>query len=227
MTAALSLLRLMQTSDSAFPSGGFAFSSGLETLSTEGRVRDAGDVHAVLTRQIMPRWFGFDRVFLLEAMEAAGDPDRLLEVDAQCHLHNSSDRLAEASRRIGRALLSVHKRIGTPHAAEFHAAISAEDRSGRSGYDPVVQGVVATGLGLSPDQAQAGALNTVVTGFLSAAVRLGCMGAIEAQSMLAQVAPDMARGLAEPCPSRPGSFSPLSEIAAVRRNTTHANLFAT
>lgn len=227
MTDPLALLRMMQTADSAFPSGAFAFSSGLETLRTEGRVHGAADVHALLTQQIMPRWFSFDRPFLREAMDAAQDPDRLMLIDGRCHMQNTSDRLAEASRRIGRALLSVHARIGTPHVAPFRAAIARAERPGDVGYDPVVQGVVAAGLGLSALQAQAGALNAAVTAFVSGAVRLGCLGAIEAQSLLAQVAPDMARGLTAPCPERAGSFSPLSEIAAVRRDTSHASLFAT
>lgn len=227
MTDALSLIRLMQTTDSAFPSGAFAFSSGLETLMNEGRVRDAGDVHAVLSQQIMPRWFSFDRPFLQEAMDAADDAQRLLEVDARCHVQNTSDRLADASRRIGRSLLSVHSRIGTPFVGDFDAAIAQAKRGNAAGYEPVVQGVVAAGLGLSPLQAQAGALNGVVTAFVSAAVRLGCLGAIEAQSLLAQTAPVMADGLSTSCPARPGSFSPLSEIAAVRRPAAHASLFAT
>lgn len=227
MTDALPLLRLMQTTDSAFPSGAFAFSSGLETLRNEGRVHGAEDVHAILTRQILPRWLSFDRPFLTEAMAAANDPDQLLEIDARCHVQNTSDRLADSSRRIGRSLLSVHTRIGTPLASDFSAAIAQAKRDNAAGYEPVVQGVIAAGLVLSPLQAQAGALNAALMAFVSAAVRLGCIGAIEAQSLLAQVAPAMAQGLSEPCPDRAGSFSPLSEIAAVRRNTAHASLFAT
>ncbi|MBS4010140.1 MAG: urease accessory protein UreF [Roseovarius sp.] len=227
MTDALSLLRMLQTTDSAFPSGAFAFSSGLETLTNEGKVRDATGVHGILTHQIIPRWFSFDRPFLLCAMDAAHDPQQLLEIDARCHVQNTSDRLADASRRIGRSLLSVHSRIGTPFVASFNAAIAQAMRGHAGGYEPVVQGVVAAGLGLSPLQAQAGALNGVVTAFTSAAVRLGTLGAIEAQSLLAQIAPTMAKDLSTPCPEKPGSFSPLSEIAAVRRPTAHASLFAT
>jgi urease accessory protein len=227
MTETLPLIRLMQTTDSAFPSGAFAFSSGLETLMTEGRVRDASDVHRVLAHQIMPRWFDFDRPFLKEAMEAAEDTARLLDIDAQCHIQNTSDRLAEASRRIGRSLLSVHTRIGTPLVANFSIAIGQSNRSSVAGYEPVVLGVVSAGLGLSLQQAQTGALNAAVSAFISAAVRLGCLGAIEAQSLLAQTAPAMADGLETPCPAKPGSFSPFSEIASVRRSTSHANLFAT
>jgi len=227
MSDAHALLRLLQTTDSAFPSGAFAFSSGLETLKNEGRVRDAADVHRILTRQIMPRWFSFDRPFLAEARDVAEDTERLLEIDARCHLQNTSDRLADASRRIGRAMLSVHSRIATPHVAASEAAIAKAGRASAAGYEPVVQAVVSAGLGLSTPHMEAGALNAAVMAFVSAAVRLGCLGAIEAQSLLAQTAPLMAAGLNSPCPPRAGSFSPLSEIAAVRRATVHASLFAT
>ena len=222
-----SLLRLLQTTDSAFPSGAFAFSSGLETLKNEGNVRSAVDIHRVLTQQIMPRWFTFDRPFLNEARDASDDTAHLLGIDARCHLQNTSDRLADASRRIGRSLLSVHSRIGTPHVAAYGAAIAKAGHMNSAGYEPVVQGVISAGLGLSTHQAEAGALHATVMAFVSAAVRLGCLGAIEAQSLLAQVAPQMAGGLSSPCPTQAGSFSPLSEIAAVRRTTAHASLFAT
>lgn len=227
MSDANSLLRLLQTTDSAFPSGAFAFSSGLETLKNEGKVRDATDVYRILTQQIIPRWFSFDRPFLVEARDAAEDSARLLEIDLRCHIQNTSDRLADASRRIGRSLLSVHGQIGTPHVAAYEAAIAQAGRMNCAGYEPVVQGLISQGIGLSLEQAETGALNSTVMAFISAAVRLGCLGAIEAQSLLAQVASDMSDGLRIPCPPHAGSFSPLSEIAAVRRTTDHASLFAT
>ncbi|MCD0162340.1 urease accessory protein UreF, partial [Deinococcus sp. 6YEL10] len=40
----VSLLRLLQLSDSAFPTGAYAFSDGLETLTTRGAVRSPADL---------------------------------------------------------------------------------------------------------------------------------------------------------------------------------------
>ncbi|EAQ01519.1 Urease accessory protein UreF [Pseudooceanicola batsensis HTCC2597] len=222
-----SLLRLLQTADSSFPSGAFAFSSGLETLAAEGRVGGAADVRALLADQIVPRWLGFDRLFLREAFAAAADPDTLLEIDRRCHLQNTVDRLAEASRRVGRALLTVHARIGTTGAAEYRDSLAASGQATTLGYEPVVQGIVGAGLGLACDEAEAGALNAVVMGFTSAAVRLGRLGALDAQSVLAALADDMAAGLARMPPAQPGAFSPLTEIAALRRPADQASLFAT
>lgn len=221
------LIRLLQVSDTSFPSGAFAFSSGLETLANEGRVHGAADIRAILTGQILPRWASFDRPFLQAAHAAGTDLRRLAEIDARCHAQNTADRLAEAARRIGRSLLSVHARVGTPGTAEYRAAIRSPEQRDVTGYEPVVQGLIGSGLGLSVAQTELSGLHSVTMGFVSAAVRLGRLGAIEAQSILAASAQPMAEILDATVPARPGAFSPLAEIAALRRNPTHASLFAT
>lgn len=228
MTAGtLALIRLLQVSDSAFPSGTFAFSSGLETLANEGRIKSAPDIGAVLTGQILPRWESFDRPFLHAAHAAGQDTTRLAEIDARCHLQSSADRLADAARRIGRSLLSVHARIGTPGAAAYRKMIADPDLRDAAGYEPVVQGLVGTGLGLSVEQTELGALHNAMMAFVSAAVRLGRLGAIEAQALLSTASTEMAKTLDAPVALHPGAFSPFAEIAALRRNAAQANLFAT
>lgn len=224
---ALSLLRLLQTNDSAFPSGAFAFSSGLETLCNEGRITGAEDVARLLTDQIVPRWLSFDRYFLRAAFDAQGDPEALLALDRWCHLHNTVEGLAKASRRVGRALLTVHARIGTPGVAAYRAKLAESQSGPAAGYDPVVQGLVGQGLGLDAVQSEIGALNSVVTAFTGSAVRLGRLGALDAQNVLATLARTMADGLDDPPPNQPGAFSTLTEIAALRRASDHASLFAT
>lgn len=233
MADPLALLRLLQVSDSGFPSGAFAFSSGLEALDRDGFVSGAGDVAALLSGHIVPRWLGFDRVFLARAHGCAGDPEATRAVDLECHRFNTVERLADASRRVGRALLMVHARMGTPGAAAYRAALAAPpEGAGPAPHPPlahdcVVQGLLAPGLGLSLEEAEAGALHAMVMAFLTAAVRLGRLGAIEAQIVLRAAGPAMAAGLARPAPHLPGSFAPFSDIAALRRSPGQAALFAT
>lgn len=223
----LPLLRMLQTQDSSFPSGAFAFSSGLETLSNEGRITNADDVAQLLTDQIVPRWLSFDRYYLRTAYEVHGALDDLFALDQHCHLHNTVQSLAEASRRVGRALLTVHTRIGTPGIADYRAMIAKTGNGQIAGYDCVVQGLVGYKLGLDFSQMEAGVLNSVVSAFTGSAVRLGRLGAIDAQSVLATLANTMSEGLSKAAPKRPGAFAPLTEIAALRRNLDHASLFAT
>lgn len=228
MTAPLALLRLLQSSDSGFPSGAFAFSSGLETLSREGVVAGSADVQTILCGHIVPRWLSFDRVFLAQAHARAASAEQVLAVDLDCHCYNTVDRLGAASRRVGRALLMVHARMGTPGAGAYRAVLAQADPQGmRAGHEAVVLGALGPGLGLALPESEAGALHATVMAFLTAAVRLGKIGAIEAQIVLRAAAPAMAEGLARPAPLLPGAFAPLSDIAALRRSPSQAALFAT
>ncbi|UTA52349.1 hypothetical protein MSS93_15250 [Deinococcus radiodurans] len=49
-------LRLLQLADSAFPTGAYAFSDGLETLTQRGEVRTADDLAAFLAGQLAHGW---------------------------------------------------------------------------------------------------------------------------------------------------------------------------
>ena len=228
MTAAtVPLLRLLQTADTSFPSGAFAFSSGLETLVSEGRVTDADDVQAVLTTQVCRAGPSSIACSCTRPSPPRRRPTGCFEIDRDCHVHNSADRLADAARRVGRSLLSVHARIGTPGVAAYRAAIAGPEARDATGYEPVVQGLIGAGLGLSLVQAETGALHSVVMGVVSAAVRLGRLGALQAQGVLAGITPSMAAALDGPVPDHPGAFAPLAEIAALRRPDTQASLFAT
>lgn len=227
MTEILNLLRLMQCNDSSFPSGTFAFSNGLETLVNEGRVQGATGISEVIETQILPRWLSLDRYFVGQAFECDGDPDRVADVDRQCHLYNTNHDLAQASRRIGRALLNVHGKIQTPGVEAYQAMISSTRAMDRAGYEPVVQGLISSALGLGKHQAEVAALNSTLMGFVSSAVRLGKLGAIQAQAILAAVSIIAAKRLEDEPPAFPSSFSPLADIAVMRKASGGANLFAT
>lgn len=224
MTAPLALLRLLQSSDSAFPSGGFAFSNGLETLCAEGLVGTPDAIETVLREQVLPRWLDFDRYFLAAAHGAAADVQALAALDRDCEAHNTVAPLADASRRMGRALLTSHDRIGTPGAAAHLARL----RDGAApGHAPVVQGLVGAGLGLSRAETEAGAVHALAAGYTGAAIRLGRLGALGAQQVLARTIAAAAPRLEAPPPEVPAAFAPLVDIAAARRGAHAVTLFAT
>src|ERR1700704_5763206 len=78
------LLAALQLGDSAFPSGAFTQSYGLETLVAERAVSSAADVEAVLAAHLRHRLGKADLPALLAAHRAAADADvdQVLRIDA-------------------------------------------------------------------------------------------------------------------------------------------------
>jgi urease accessory protein len=116
-------------------------------------------------------------------------------------------------------------RLGTPGAAELKANIE----SGRAlGHLPLVQGVLWRAIGLAEADAVAISGYSTAAGLVAAAVRLGGVGAIEAQGVLATGLGVVAELTAEPVTDdqRIASFVPLIDIAAARHVRAPLRLFA-
>lgn len=223
MSAPAEILRLLQVSDSAFPSGAFGFSGGLEALAADDLVPGAEAVAAFLAHQVIPRFAGIDRAFLERAHAAAPDADALLAVDADCEAFVAVAEAGEASRRQGLSILTTHGRIATPGIAPFAARVRAGETPGHAA---VVQGLVGHALGLSAETTATAALYGAVQSCLAASVRLGRVGALGAQSILADLVEPMAEALAGPAPSEPAAFVPLADVALSRHREQAGRLFA-
>ncbi|MCB1486384.1 MAG: urease accessory protein UreF [Bauldia sp.] len=219
----LAMLRLLQISDSAFPSGSFAFSGGLETLAADGLVTDVASLDDFLRGQAIPRWAGMDRWFIRKARDAAPDAKVLADLDRFCEAHVAVEALGEASRRVGLATLTTHSRMGTPGAAAYRARVVTGEVHGHA---PIVQGLIGSGLALPAGAVDAGALYSAVNSVATAAIRLGIVGALEAQTLLAGLGIAMAEALAAEPPLLPSAFTPLADIAVSRRAGQAGRLFS-
>ena len=203
------LLTALQLSDSGFPSGGFAYSWGLETAVGEGLVDRAG-FSDWLAAELLDRWAQFDRVVLSDAFRADDPP----AVDRETDRLFWSEALRVHSAEAGQAFLAAVGRLGDPVAVRLRdAALQGET----PGHLPVAQGAVFRSLGLSLELALAVSAHTASQGLASAGVRLGLIGALDAQRSLTALHAELATAVVPPSPgTRPNSFSPISEIAMLR-----------
>jgi urease accessory protein len=173
---------VLQLADSAFPTGGFAHSSGLEAMVQAGEVDDAAGLEAFVVDSVHQTARG--ALPLVSATH--DDPDRLAEVDAFAGTITWSHVAARASRNQGRALLDTAARA-FGHAALIHArdCLGREPVSGAPllGHLAPAFGFVTRTLDVSRDDAIATYLHLAIRGVLSSAVRLGVLGPTEAQAL--------------------------------------------
>lgn len=216
------LLLALQMGDSAYPSGAFALSWGLETLKAEGLANDGDDVLAFARAQLARRWATADRVWLRRAALAA-DVAALAALDREVEAMTLARELRQGSRRAGRALLRSHASSPSPLVAGYRAALAG---GAALGHLATVQGVVWRAAGLDVAALEAVSAWTLAAGIAQSAVRLALMGPLQAQAMLATLRGELARLLQSPPPPAAHAFTPAAEIAAMRHETGTARLFA-
>ncbi|GLK54012.1 urease accessory protein [Methylopila capsulata] len=215
-------LLAMWQADAAFPSGGFAFSNGLEGLAASEPL-DGEALERMIAGVLRRRWATADRVAMLHAFDRASDLDAVAEIDAEVEAATLCEPFRAGSRRNGAGLLAAHVRIATPGAADWQARV----RAGRAqGHLAPTQGLVWRGAGLDAEGATLASGYMVLSGFTTAAVRLGVVGAVAAQAVVRRLLPLLAELAAAPAPDRIASFAPRLDIAAARHARGELRLFS-
>jgi urease accessory protein len=174
-------LLVWQLIDSGFPSGGFAHSAGLEASVQHGHVYDGDSVRAFATQAIAQCGRG-----ALPLVTAAHQrPEDFADLDRLADVFLSNPVANRASRAQGRALLTSVAR-SFPDTA--FTAVDATLRSERlaAHYAPVFGRLFAL-LGVELADTQRSFLFIAVRGVTSAAVRLGIIGAYEAQTLQSEM----------------------------------------
>jgi urease accessory protein len=171
---------LWQLADSAFPTGGYAHSLGLEAAWHHGEVRQAGELVSFIEATLQQLGHA-----VLPFLTAAYDePGRLEELDALCDAFTTNHVANRASRLQGRAWRSALARI-----------FALEKGPGLTGSFPSPHGHFAPLFGASMQHLHAPRVTAIrllffqqLRGVLAAAVRLNIVGPIEAQRLQHQLA---------------------------------------
>jgi len=179
-----------QVFDSAFPTGAFAHSWGLEAAWQQGEVNDLDALRAFLEASIQQA--GYASLPLVN--DAYRSPEQLEALDALADAFLLNTVTNRASRIQGRTLLGTAGRIW-PSATL--AALQTRANATCAHVAPL-SGATFRAIGLSLSTAQRVVLYATARGVLSAAVRLGIAGSFEAQRMQYECGPRLDR-LADRC----------------------------
>ncbi|MEZ5807614.1 MAG: urease accessory UreF family protein [Zhengella sp.] len=209
------LLRLMSWLSPVFPTGGFAYSAGLEQAVADGLVAKAGSLEAWIEAQLVHGAARNDAIVMAQAwhFEQRGEDPRPL-ADLAVALAGSAERHRETLDQ-GEAFLAA--------AAHWFADILP-----RGLPLPIAVGL-ACGRGAVPVRpALAAYLNTLVSNQLQCAIRLSVTGQDGAARLLAVLEPvidSVAEAAAGATLDDLGSFALNAEIASMNHETLQPRLF--
>jgi urease accessory protein len=227
MRNSLTLLRGLRFIDSFFPSGGYAFSSGLEAAVQGGTVRNAADLARYVEDVLQG---GMSRreavaVGLAHKAAATGKLETALSADRELDAMKLGRESRLASRQMGRQIIRVaaEQTDGQPLLKKFRAAMVADHTPG---HLPVVLGLTLGSCGWTREAAVAAFLYQTAVGFVSAAMKLLPIGQREGQRLLDGWLPMISRLSADAGPeTRMNAWAPVQDIYAMRQGRLEHRLF--
>lgn len=210
---------LWQLVDSAFPAGGFAHSGGLEAAVQHGAVTNSDSLRAFVHHAITQAGCGA----LPLVSGAHTNSADLGELDALCDAFLTNPVANRASRVQGQAFLSTCQRSFPGAAIE---AVGDTVRAEKLvGHHAPLFGAILSVLGVDRLDTQRLFLYLGSRSVISAAVRLGVVGAYDAQQLQAAIGEQIDRTI-----ERCGHFTPLEIIQTAPlidlRQATHDRLYS-
>lgn len=229
-----SLLAVLQLSDSAFPSGRYTLSHGLETFAQSGALETPCPAHilAALLGDYVRVSVGPADAVALACAHRAVDPDGSVDVelavlaDRRLSAVKLTSETREASTRTGRALLAAAPAVaGTP----MRGYADLIDLRHAPGNHAVVLGLLAALLDVPRLDAIAGELYAFSAGWVAAAVRLGLTDHITAQFVLRRVRPLLVAAAERAVVGEIDditSCSPLPDVMSMQHEQAELRLFS-
>jgi urease accessory protein len=222
------LLSLLHFGDSAFPTGGYAHSFGLESYCEAGIVRDGAGLARFLSAQMEGSTGPCDATAAVAALTAtqAHDSHECRRLDEMLEAMKPVREFREGSRQMGRQTLRVAASL-TDDARLV--AYFEEVSVGRApGHHATAFGMTGGALGWTGLEAASAFLYATAALLVGAALRLLPMGQLEGQRVLWGLQPIIQR-LAREAARRDAAdlwtFTPSLDIASMRHERLPARLF--
>jgi urease accessory protein len=222
-----SLLTGLRFVDSFFPSGGYAFSSGLEAAVQGGAVQNAEELSRYVVELLTTGMGEREAVAVGLAHEAYvfGSLEIAFKADRELEAMKLGHESRTASRQMGRQVirLAAEQHPRPPLLEDFLAAVEA----GHSlGHMAVSLGLTLAAAGWPKKDTIAAFLYQTATGFVSAAMKLMPIGQREGQRLLEswlEVIERVSQKAAHQHVLQ--SWSPVQNIYAMRHSRLESRLF--
>ena len=223
----LSLLHGLRFIDSFFPSGGYAYSSGLEAAVQGGRVQNGAELSRYV-EDLMRSGLGRREAVAVGLSHDAvtlGILDMALNVDGDLEAMKMGQESRLASRQMGRQVVRIAAEQVNACAVlqQFHKKLEAGHTPG---HLPVSMGLILGACGWPRQESIAAYLYQAAVGLVSAAMKLLPIGQRESQRLLDAWIPIMLEI------SRQGvetdqlsSWTPVQDIYAMRHSRLESRLF--
>ena len=223
------LTRLLQLADTAFPTGAFAHSLGLEAAHAAGDLRDERDLERHLRRHLAGLATSdlvMARAAHAEASAPAPDVDGLVVLDRELDATRATRETREATRATGeRFLIAAVELVDDPVLRALHDAVGAGDAPGTL---PVAWGVACAAAGVDAEDAVRAQAFAALAALAAAGQRLVPLGGVATQRALwrAGGAIDDAVALSATVdPAEPCSFVPEIDVRSAQHERQRVRLF--
>jgi urease accessory protein len=224
---ATALALWLQLHDSAFPAGRLVHSHGMEEWLATRPDTEAAAIEAVVVEYLTHGYAPLDGTITAAAWRAAPSSECLLGLDDLTSSYKLFDNARTASEAAGRQLARTAERIGLVDGDRYLAAV----RTGTcAGHAAVVEGALQAHLGVTLHTAVLGSLRSLSASMLSAAIRLGRLGPLQAQRIQVRNVATVVELAHQACRRSLNDLSstaPALEISGMRHETRTARLFAT
>ena len=223
----VSLINGLRFIDSFFPSGGYAYSSGLEAAVQALAVRSGDDLflyvedmfrHEIAHREAVAVGVAHNALF-------SNDVQSALSIDHELHALKLGRESRLASQQMARQVVKIAVEQPAAHAVVlgFHAAMEA----GRTpGHFPVTLALALADAGWEKAETIAAFCYQTAVGFVSAGLKLLPIGQRESQHLLERWTPTIGECVREAAQlTTMTAWSPVQTIYAMRHGRLESKIF--
>jgi urease accessory protein len=180
------LLRLLQITDTAFPTGAFAHSFGLETYVARGAVDTAATLEAFIANTLLHAVAPSDGLACIAAAQAGPDWESIVQhLDHRLTAMKTVTEFRQASQSLGTRFLRTSTQLfALPCASRYLAAIDAKDLHG---HMSLAYGLICHDLALPLPPAMSAWFRHYCACMVSVGVRLIPLGQTAGQMLLARL----------------------------------------